>query len=51
MLVVEQDLGQALSVADRLQCLLEGRTVLEAPAVDLTREEVAAAYFGLEETT
>ena len=50
VLVVEQDLSQALSIADRLQCLLEGRTVLEAPAAELTRAEVATAYFGLEES-
>ncbi len=51
VLVVEQDLTQALSVADRVQCLLEGRTVLEAPAAQVSRDEVAAAYFGLEEST
>lgn len=49
VLVVEQDLGQALGVADRVQCLLEGRTALEAPVGSVTRERVAAAYFGLEE--
>lgn len=48
VLVVEQDLGQALRVADRVQCLLEGRTVLEAAAAEVSREQVAAAYFGLE---
>jgi branched-chain amino acid transport system ATP-binding protein len=48
VLVVEQDLNQALSVADRVQCLLEGRTVLEGPAEGLDRDAVAAAYFGLE---
>jgi branched-chain amino acid transport system ATP-binding protein len=49
VLVVEQDLGQALAVADRVQCLLEGRTALEAPVGSVSREQVAAAYFGLEE--
>jgi branched-chain amino acid transport system ATP-binding protein len=48
VLIVEQDLSQVLKAADRVQCLLEGRTVLEAPADDVTREQVAAAYFGLE---
>ena len=47
VLVVEQDLGHALAVADRVQCLLEGRTVLEARAGEVTRDQVAAAYFGL----
>jgi branched-chain amino acid transport system ATP-binding protein len=48
VLVVEQDLGLALRAADRIQCLLEGRTVLEAPADGVSRDDVAAAYFGLE---
>ncbi len=51
VLVVEQDLTQALKVAGRVQCLLEGRTVLEAKAADVTRDQVAAAYFGLQERT
>jgi branched-chain amino acid transport system ATP-binding protein len=46
-LVVEQDLDQALRVADRVQCLLGGRTVLEAPAAGLDRDTVADAYFGI----
>ena len=45
-LVVEQDLDQALRVADRVQCLLGGRTVLEAPAAGLDRATAANAYFG-----
>ncbi len=46
-LVVEQDLDQALRVADRVQCLLGGRTVLEAPAAGTDRDTVADAYFGI----
>jgi branched-chain amino acid transport system ATP-binding protein len=49
VLIVEQDVSQALAVADHVQCLLEGRTVLEAPAAAVTRDQVAAAYFGLED--
>lgn len=48
VLVVEQDLTQVLSVADRVQCLLEGRTALDAPAGEVTREQLAAAYFGID---
>lgn len=48
VLIVEQDLTQVLAVADRVRCLLEGRTVLDAPAAEVTREQVAAAYFGIE---
>lgn len=47
VLIVEQDLRQALAFADRVQCLLEGRTALEGRADEVSREQVAAAYFGL----
>jgi branched-chain amino acid transport system ATP-binding protein len=47
VLLVEQDVNQALRVADRLQCLLEGRTVLEGTRDTLARDEIAAAYFGI----
>ena len=47
VLVVEQDVHQALSVADRVQCLLEGRTVLESPADQVNTAELADAYFGV----
>ena len=47
VLLVEQDVSQALRVASRVHCLLEGRTTLEGPPGDLTAERVEAAYFGL----
>ena len=47
VLLVEQDVSQALRVASHLQCLLEGRTTLEARPSDVTAEQVEAAYFGL----
>jgi branched-chain amino acid transport system ATP-binding protein len=47
VLLVEQDVSQALQVASHLQCLLEGRTTLEGTPSDVTPEEVEAAYFGL----
>jgi branched-chain amino acid transport system ATP-binding protein len=47
VLLVEQDVNQALKVADRVQCLLEGRTVLEGTAGSLTRDQIASAYFGI----
>jgi len=47
VLLVEQDVGHALRVADRAQCLLEGRTTLEGRPADLTAAQVEAAYFGL----
>ena len=47
IVLVEQDLGRALSVATRVCCLLEGQVVLEGPASEITREQVVDAYFGL----
>jgi branched-chain amino acid transport system ATP-binding protein len=47
VLLVEQDVSQALRVASHIHCLLEGRTTLEARPADVTAEQVEAAYFGL----
>ena len=47
IVLVEQDLTRALSVADRVACMLEGQVVLEGPAGEMTREQVVDAYFGL----
>jgi branched-chain amino acid transport system ATP-binding protein len=47
MLLVEQDLGRALAVAQRVVCMLEGRFVLEGSREELTREQITEAYFGL----
>ena len=48
VILVEQDLTRALSVSDRVICMLEGRIVLEGAARDLDREAVTNAYFGLD---
>jgi branched-chain amino acid transport system ATP-binding protein len=48
LILVEQDLTRALSVADRVLCVLEGQIVLNAVTNGVTREQVTAAYFGLE---
>jgi branched-chain amino acid transport system ATP-binding protein len=47
ILLVEQDLGRALSAAHRVVCMLEGRIVLEGPAAELSRDQITEAYFGL----
>ena len=49
-LIVEQDVSQALRVANRVHCLLEGRSVLAGTPAELTREQVEQAYFGIGET-
>ena len=47
VVVVEQDIGQALAAADRVYCLLEGRVALHGRPAELTREQITDAYFGL----
>ena len=48
ILLVEQDVGQAIQAADRVYCLLEGRIALQGRAADLSRDQITTAYFGLE---
>jgi branched-chain amino acid transport system ATP-binding protein len=47
LVVVEQDIKQAMAVADRVYCLREGRVALEGPPSELGREEITKAYFGI----
>jgi branched-chain amino acid transport system ATP-binding protein len=47
LVIVEQDLQRALSVADRVVCMLEGRVALQSMTEAVTREQVTEAYFGL----
>jgi branched-chain amino acid transport system ATP-binding protein len=49
VLLVEQDIGQAVAVAKRVYCLLEGRVVLTGAPHELTREQISAAYFGVQQ--
>ena len=46
-IVVEQDIQQALKIADHVYCMLEGRVALSGPAASLTREAISNAYFGV----
>jgi branched-chain amino acid transport system ATP-binding protein len=47
LIIVEQDIGQALKVADRVYCMMEGRITLSGAPADLSREDIHAAYFGV----
>jgi len=47
ILLVEQDVSQALAVASQVHCLLEGRITLAGPPDSLTGEQIEAAYFGV----
>jgi branched-chain amino acid transport system ATP-binding protein len=46
LLVVEQDVSQVLAVAQRVYCFRKGAVALAGAAAGLTREQLAAAYFG-----
>lgn len=46
VLVVEQDIRQALKVADHVYCLQEGRVSLQGSPAALTLEQISLAYFG-----
>lgn len=46
IIVVEQDIGQAMKVADRVYCMMEGRVTLSGRPGELTREAIHDAYFG-----
>ena len=47
VLLVEQDVSQALRVASHIHCLLEGRTTLVGRPTGINADQVEAAYFGL----
>jgi branched-chain amino acid transport system ATP-binding protein len=47
VVIVEQDIVQALRAADHVYCLQEGRVALDSAAAGLSRETIAAAYFGV----
>ncbi|MGO4566660.1 ABC transporter ATP-binding protein [Rhizobium sp. 2YAF20] len=46
VVIVEQDIGQALKVADRVYCMMEGRITLSGLSGKMSREAIHAAYFG-----
>jgi branched-chain amino acid transport system ATP-binding protein len=47
LVIVEQDIVQALHAADHVYCLQEGRVALAGAAGTLTRDAISAAYFGM----
>ncbi len=46
LIVVEQDIAQAMAVADRVYCMMEGRVTLSGTPDSLSREDIHNAYFG-----
>jgi branched-chain amino acid transport system ATP-binding protein len=47
LVIVEQDIVQALKAASHVYCLQEGRIALQGRAAELTRADISAAYFGV----
>jgi branched-chain amino acid transport system ATP-binding protein len=47
LIIVEQDIRQAMAVSDRVYCLREGRVALEGRPSDLSRDQITRAYFGV----
>ncbi len=47
LVIVEQDIVQALKAVQHVYCLQEGRVALAGAAGSLTRDAIAAAYFGV----
>lgn len=47
VLLVEQDVGQAMQFADRITCMLEGRLVLEGDPHEISHDDIVKAYFGV----
>jgi branched-chain amino acid transport system ATP-binding protein len=45
--IVEQDVATAQKVSSRLYCMQEGRIVLRGPSLELSREQISRAYFGV----
>lgn len=46
IVIVEQDIGQALKIADRFYCMMEGRVTLAGTPASISRQDIHAAYFG-----
>jgi branched-chain amino acid transport system ATP-binding protein len=46
IVVVEQDIIQAMKVSDRVYCFSEGRMTLTGAPAELSQEAIHAAYFG-----
>ncbi|MDG1376148.1 MAG: ABC transporter ATP-binding protein [Yoonia sp.] len=46
LIIVEQDIAQAIAVADRVYCMMEGRVTLSGTPDTLSRDDIHNAYFG-----
>ncbi|AJG24267.1 ABC transporter ATP-binding protein [Cupriavidus basilensis] len=49
LLIVEQDIHQALRFSDRYYCMQKGRVTLSGKSASASKEEIGRAYFGEEQ--
>ena len=49
VVIVEQDIDTAMRAASHAYCFMHGRVSLHGPTASLTKQQISAAYFGLEE--
>jgi branched-chain amino acid transport system ATP-binding protein len=49
IVIVEQDIDTALRVADDVYCFMHGRITLHGAPGRIGKDQISAAYFGLEE--
>ncbi len=49
MVVVEQDLNRAMGFADQILCIAEGQAALQGKPDAFTKEQITAAYFGIQD--
>jgi len=49
VIVVEQDIDAALRIANYVYCFMHGRVTLHGAPADLSKRQISAAYFGLED--
>ena len=49
VVIVEQDIKQAINFSDRVYCFQEGNISLQGDSEKLTQAEIKQAYFGIEE--
>jgi branched-chain amino acid transport system ATP-binding protein len=47
LVIVEQNVEQALSISSRVYCLLKGRIALEGRPATLSRSQITSVYFGV----
>lgn len=46
LLIVEQDIHQALRFSDRYYCMQKGRVTLSGQSASASKDEIGRAYFG-----